>query len=512
MDQDEISVEISDEEHDISEVTNEPDAIHSVQQLPVKKATHSSRLLLSNINSTVKKSTTLHNKVPSTVPKLIIQRHDGIKPVQARSTTKLVHPQDVNHTAQRNDANQSAQRNDANQTSQLRDVGKSSTPHNVIKRTNIKRSAPVLNVRQKVQNISYSDESDGLDASDDIQDNSDESDAEHITEVDTDEKYPEDVKIKSNKGRRKILSNAKKSSIKKGPGRPRKVPKKEPMPRLGIKTKPSEPMDIVEFIYDIPIILKKIQSFFKALAASKMQILFRGTDIILYARDHYEKTEIRVKINAAKINHYYCKALLDIGIASKDLEIILNKVDKEHGSIILISTADTAQKNIMIVSENDMQIDEIHTVDLIEPYDHITDEIEKQFEDEDYTIKFRWPSKYFRKTISDIKTISSQLSIIQESVDAPLTIEYASANKKIQSRHMVKNPEKIKLESNLSGDESFRMSLKIDYIKPISSSHIADEIIIMCDENKRFMTKAEIDGGTIEIKTLTEIVDERPDD
>ncbi len=171
MDQDEISVEISDEEHDISEVTNELDAIHSVQQLPVKKATHSSRLLLSNINSTVKKSTTLHNKVSSTIPKIIIQQHDGINPVQARSTTKLVHPQDVNHTSQRNDINHASQRNDinhasqrndANQSAQLRDVGKSSQPPNVIKRTNIKRSAPVLNVRQKVQIIAYSDESDGL--------------------------------------------------------------------------------------------------------------------------------------------------------------------------------------------------------------------------------------------------------------------------------------------------------------------------------------------------------------
>jgi hypothetical protein len=139
-------------------------------------------------------------------------------------------------------------------------------------------------------------------------------------------------------------------------------------------------------------------------------------------------------------------------------------------------------------------------------------ENEEDFIDEGYTIKFQLPSKYFKKTIGDIKTMSSQLSITQEDMESPLVFEYLTPNKKIQSKHTVKDSNKIKLVSELAAGESFRVDVKIDYIKPISAAQIADEVIIMTDENKAFMTKAFIDNEAIEIKTLTEIIDDRPDE
>jgi hypothetical protein len=139
-------------------------------------------------------------------------------------------------------------------------------------------------------------------------------------------------------------------------------------------------------------------------------------------------------------------------------------------------------------------------------------ENEHEFNDEDYTIKFQLPSKYFKKTINDIKTMSSQLSITQEDSDSPLVFEYLTNNKKIQSKHTVKDGNKIKLQSDLAAGDSFRIDVKIDHIKPISATQIADEILILVDENKAFMTKAYIDDGAIEIKTLTDIIDERPGD
>lgn len=298
------------------------------------------------------------------------------------------------------------------------------------------------------------------------------------------------------------------SAVKKGPGRPRKVPKKDPIPRKGIVAKPTNSEDVIEFLYDTPVILKKLIAFFKSLAAAQIQVLFRTTDIILYAQDHHKKSKIRVRIDAAKLNHYYCKAPLDIGITCKDLELLLNKVDKEYSSIILLSTAGNTKKTLTVVFENDIQIDESHTIDLIENYTKMTDE--NEFVDEDYGIQFEWPGKYFKKTINDIKTISTELSITQADSDSPLTFEYKSANKKIHSYHTVKNKEKIKLKSNLGNSDSFRVDVKVDYIRPISSAQIADEITIMVDETKKLMTKAFIDNKTIEIKTLTDIVDQRP--
>lgn len=298
---------------------------------------------------------------------------------------------------------------------------------------------------------------------------------------------------------------------KKGPGRPRKTPKKEPIPRKGISKLATANDGFIEVLYDQPIIFKKIFQFFKAIAAAQIQVIFRPKEIIMYTQDHHQKSKIRVKIDANKINHYYCKDTIDIGLSSKDLELILNKVDKEYSSIILISYLASKQRSVDLILDNDMQIDEIHTIDLIIPNYKMENEIE--FVDENYNIKFELPSKYFRKTINDIKTMSTELSITQEDINSPLIFEYLTPNKKIQSKHTVKNNEKIKLQSNLSEDsESFRVDIKIDYLKPIASSQIAEEVVILVDENKYLMTKSYIDNKTVEIKTLTEIIDERPED
>lgn len=303
----------------------------------------------------------------------------------------------------------------------------------------------------------------------------------------------------------------KKMSSKKGPGRPRKTPKKEPIPRTGISLTPTDPSHVVELLYDSPIVLKKIVAFFKSLASSQIQIIFRRGHIIFYAKDHHKKSKIRIKIDGDKMNHYYCEREIDMGVSCRELELILNRVDKEYNSIVIIVDRKYVQKNIMVMlRNNDIQINEMHTIDVNGNYTHI--ENEQEFIDEDYTIQFTLPGKYFRKTINDIKTMTQQLSIQQDSMNDALEFGYSSPNKKIRSCHTFNSTNRINLISKLTDNDSFRVDIKIDYIKPISSAHIADKITIFVDENKNMMTKALIDNEAIEIKTLTEIIDDRPDD
>ena len=309
--------------------------------------------------------------------------------------------------------------------------------------------------------------------------------------------------------KKKETTKEKKPNVeKKRPGRPRTTAPKQDIPRKGIASVPTDEDSIMEFLYDSPILLKKIITFFKSVAATHIQILFRLNDIIIYSQDHHKQSTIYIKIQGSKTNHYYCKSILDIGVRVKDLESILNKVDKDYSSIILLSTLENNQKSITIILENDIQIDETHTIEIVGQYQHLDNEAE--FEDENYMISFDWPGKYFRKTINDIKTIAVQLNIVQEDKNSPLEICYVSANKKIHSRHIVKKPSKINLVSNLPDHASFRIGMKVENIKPISSAHIADEIKILIDENKKLMTKSFIDNKTIEMKTLTNIIDIRP--
>jgi len=91
-----------------------------------------------------------------------------------------------------------------------------------------------------------------------------------------------------------------KTGVKKGPGRPRKIPKKEPIPRKGLSN-PTNDDSMMEFLYDLPLLIKKIIVFFKSLAAAQIQIIFRPSEIIFYAEDHYKKSKIRVKIDGSKL-------------------------------------------------------------------------------------------------------------------------------------------------------------------------------------------------------------------
>jgi len=186
------------------------------------------------------------------------------------------------------------------------------------------------------------------------------------------------------------------------------------------------------------------------------------------------------------------------------MELVLNKVDKDYKSMLIYSDNNSLNKHLVIVLENNMDIYEMHNLDLIGTYNKMEDE--SMFDETDYTIRFNFPSKYFKKTISDIKSISNLLSIGQEDADSPIVFEYRTANNRMKSKHTLKNKEKIGLVSKLKDDESFRVDISIEYIKPISSAQIADDVMILLDENRDFMTLTQIDNGTIEIKTLTEIV------
>lgn len=306
----------------------------------------------------------------------------------------------------------------------------------------------------------------------------------------------------------KVDKKKKQQPQKKGPGRPRKTPKKEPLARRGICHKPSNEQEYIEFLYDQPIILKKIFSFFKSLAVAQVQILFRERDIIFYTKDHHDVSKIYVRIDASKINHYYCRGPLDIGISSREMELILNKVDSKYSTIIILSSISSMQRSINIVFETDMNIQESHTIDLIGQYSKLEDE--DLFLDTDYAIQFEFPSKYFKKMINDIKSMSNNLSIVQEESTKPLVFEYYTENMKIQSKYVAKNSDSIKLISNITDDSSFRIDIKVDNITPIAKAQISEEITILIDEEKLFMTKTIIDDGTIEIKTITQIIDGRP--
>jgi hypothetical protein len=366
-----------------------------------------------------------------------------------------------------------------------RDDNIETTPKNTPKIKSKKISSSIPLIRNKLKGLEYVDP-----------DN-------NVSDVD-------DVDLESDKKSNKKLKKTSISQPRRGPGRPCKAPKKDPIPRKGIVKAPLNSDDHIEFIYDQPLLLRKIFQLFKQLAVAQVQIIFRPSEILFYSQDHHKKTDCRIKIDTKKINLYYCRSELEVGVSAKDIECILNTVDKEYSSIIITSNINSTQKNITINLENSLQADEIHTIELVGSYKHM--ENEHEFLDHDYAIELKFPWHFFKKTTGDIKSMTSQISITQIDKTKPLLFEFLKANKKVSTKHVYKNSSKIELKSKVKEDAGFRVDVKIDYLKPIASAQIADNIAILVDENKKIMTCAYLDNHTIEIRTLTEIIDDRPED
>lgn len=303
------------------------------------------------------------------------------------------------------------------------------------------------------------------------------------------------------------LSNEELKIPKKRPvGRPSAKRPQMPQPKNGIVSAPKDESHHIEFLYDKPIIFKKLMAFFKLMAVDKIHFSFTKENIFIYCKDHHKKNDIRVKIDCSKVNYYYCASDLDIGLLCENPELIMSTIDKTYNTITFLSSEENKFKNIQVILKNDFGFEESHKIDLIAQYDRIDD---AQFLDNEYALQFILSGKCFKKMISDIKTFSNQLSIRQDGKDEPLMIEYIKNDKKIKSVNTIRKTDTIKLKSNLDEDSTFRTSVKVDYIRPISNSLLSDNIQINADENKRLLFVVQMDSDIIEMRILTEIIDNR---
>ncbi len=298
---------------------------------------------------------------------------------------------------------------------------------------------------------------------------------------------------------------------KKGPGRPPKTPKKESKPRNGISKVPFNAIHVVEFMYDTPIIFKKIFNYLKAMAAEQIHIAFKPTEIMMYSIDHTGNARTRIVINAKKLNHYYCKSLINVGICRSDIESNMKKIDKDYRMFYITSEKDSASKHINFILEYDKSnIKEINTMSLLGQYTQLDNEL--PFESLDYMIKLKLPFKYFSsKMIGNIKaSMDGRVSFTQQAENDPLVFSYTNHSRKNKVEIRFENSADFKLESRLPAGEIFNVSFLLKYIKPLASVQFADCVSLFLDESRDLMYSCNLDNDTIQIRTLVKYIDNRP--
>lgn len=288
-------------------------------------------------------------------------------------------------------------------------------------------------------------------------------------------------------------------------GRPRLLQKVDPLPKLGISENPNSNDNLIELSYDNVSIFKKLFSLLKLMNVKEINIQFHTNYTKIYGIDHLEKNLINIKIDSTKLNHYYCEHPINITLDPKNLDKITQKIDKNYDLFSIILKKNSYRNNLIIILNNKvLSIDESHIINLIENDSDLNQLYNKNVDYNLYPLKFELPGKYFKKLINDI-SIFSELFTIEKVNNNPLRFIYKNINNTIKCYNICKDHSKLKLESTLSSDDIFSVSIRIDYIKALSNSLLSDNIKIYADKENDIIFNLLIDNGVFEIIIYTAI-------
>jgi hypothetical protein len=293
--------------------------------------------------------------------------------------------------------------------------------------------------------------------------------------------------------------------VKRSVGRPRLIQRIDPLPKLGILNNPSNEDNLVELSYDNVSIFKKIFNLLKTMNVKEINIQFNSNYTKIFGIDHLEKNLINIKIDSNKLNHYYCEHPINITLDPKNLDKITQKIDKHYSLFSIILKKKSYRNNIIIILNNKiLSIDESHIINLIETnvdYETFND---KSVDYNLYPLKFELTGKYFKKLINDVSTFS-EIFTIEKVNNNPLQFIYKNINNTIKGFNICKDSSKIKLQSSLSENDIFSVSVRIDYIKALSNSLLSEKIKIYADSENDLVFNLLIDNGSFEIIIYTSI-------
>jgi hypothetical protein len=298
-----------------------------------------------------------------------------------------------------------------------------------------------------------------------------------------------------------VAKNNGKDDEKRPPGRPRKKPRKVPMKRNGVVTVPKKDTSQMEMVYDTPMILKRLFGFYKSMAIKDLAMEFTDKSVIFYAIDHVGKSHCKTIIDCTKVNHYYCKEPSKIYLTPKEMEDVVQILDKEYLSIAFVLKTTTSRSVFTIIYKHELKIDEHREISHKQAS---TTVFRDEFDTTGYPIKFTLPSGYFKKLVNNINKFSNVLTIGKVG-DRPLTFAYPAKAKTVKSTYVVQDGKRINLQSTVSDEDIFTSTVTIEYIRPISRSMLTDVIDIAVDTHRKMVFKLVIDSGavTILINTLT---------
>lgn len=290
-------------------------------------------------------------------------------------------------------------------------------------------------------------------------------------------------------------------------GRPRStVNVRKNTKRAGIISQPKFSDNIVEMSYDIPINFKKIFNLFKLMIVREIKIEFNVNNIKISGMGHLQKNFINLSIDGNKLSQYYCRNNVTIIVDLKNIDKVIQKIDKSYDSIFIISKEDSYKKNINIVLNDEKQgTKEFHTISLVTDVSNDIDTVFNQLKYTSYPLTFTLPSKYFKKVINDIVKFGPDFTI-ERKPGVMLSFPYDTNSKNVDVNHMFTNEKIFKIKSTMEPNEYLSTTINIEYIRSLATSIISDSVEIFVDSEKMMVFKCMIDDETFTLLVCVEIV------
>lgn len=297
---------------------------------------------------------------------------------------------------------------------------------------------------------------------------------------------------------------------KKKPGRPKKQVPEHDIAIKGVVSNPSNNQNIMEFVYSNPPLFKKLFNFFKLNSVIELEIVFDLNHVYITRMDHFGKSKLCCKIYCDKIPHYFCNQRRSIGVNRESIETFFHSVNTAYFRVTFFmreeyskSVINVSLKNCTLGNRDNHELELIEIGDKCEP---IPDDI-----DANYPLRFTFPSKFFKKTITDIYQSSNKILTIEKNGLDPLCLKY-SVDRKVSSCSTYSEPEKINLYTEIKDGDIFGVSVKLEHIIGFAKAGLGDYITISAHPFEPLVFRAILDNGICVVTMVTETIKHNPAD
>ncbi len=290
-------------------------------------------------------------------------------------------------------------------------------------------------------------------------------------------------------------------------GRPKLIkPAPQAASRKGIVAEPKYSENALEMIYDEPVNLKKIFTMFKLMDTRDVKMEFRLSGVRISGAGHLKHNFIDLNIDSSKLTGYFCRHNIIMIIDQKNLEKIIQKIDKSYTNIFFIAKQDSYMKELYIVLNDDEQgVREIHKISLLESSNSTDDNIVSAIPYSSYPLAFTLPSKYFKKVIGDISKFSKDFTV-ERRANVPLAFPYDSNSKTIDVSHEFTKADLFKIKCSLPDNEFISTTVRIEYIQSLATALLSDYVNVYVDHENMMVFKTTIDDDTFTLLLAVKIV------